>query len=315
MKRLLSIDGGGIRGIIPATILVELEKRAGIYAGGLFDMVAGTSTGGIIACGLSIGLSAQTLLDLYVKRGTEIFTRSTEQVIESGSGITGPKYDAGPLENILKDVLGEKMLSQTTGPHLLVPTYCQNWPGTLFFKSWHPAPDFRLCDVARCTSAAETYFPAAIIQDNTGLQYVCTDGGTFANNPAMAVLADARKLWPGEKFQILSLGTGGNPNNLGTECADWGILQWAKPISNVFMDGSADTVLYYIETSPDADVTRIDIDPLPSYVDPNMDAVANSNIEALRKVGASLIAKHSASLNPFTEPLAIEIRPSTGSAA
>jgi uncharacterized protein len=303
MKRILSIDGGGIRGIIPATLLVELEKRAGVYAGGLFDMVAGTSTGGIIACGLSVGLSAQTLLDLYVKRGGEIFTRSIKQAVKSIGGMMGPKYDATSLETILKEVLDDKMLSQTTGPHLLVPVYCQNWPGTLFFKSWQPAPDFYLRDIARATSAAETYFPAAAIQDHAGLRYICTDGGTFANNPTMAALSDARKLWPGEKFRILSLGTGGNPNKLGTKCVNWGVLQWAKPISNVFMDGSADTVLYYVQASPDADVTRIDIDPLPDDVDPGMDAASNDNISALQKAGVSLITKYGALLEPFAKPL------------
>lgn len=302
MKRLLSIDGGGIRGIIPATILAELENRSGTYAGGLFDMVAGTSTGGIIACGLATGQSAQTLLDLYVKRGGEIFTRSPEHAIESGDGVTGPKYLAGPLEAILKEVLADCMLSRTTGPKLLVPAYCQSQPGTVFFKSWKATPDFLLRDVARCTSAAETYFPAAVIQDSGGHQYVCTDGGTFANNPTMAIISDARKLWPGETFQILSLGTGGNRTPLGAECVNWGGLQWVTRLPDVFMDGAADTITYYAAAAPDVRMTRIDID-LPSGVNPAMDDASAGNIAALQAVGTSLITAHSAALASFAKLL------------
>jgi patatin-like phospholipase/acyl hydrolase len=187
-----------------------------------------------------------------------------------------------------------------TGPKLLVPAYCQSQPGTIFFKSWEATPDFLLRDVARCTSAAETYFPAAVIKDSDGTQYICTDGGTFANNPTMAILSDAQKLWPKDEFQILSLGTGGNTKPLGAECVNWGTLQWATRIANVFMDGAADTVSYYLSAVPDVTLTRIEID-LPDTVDPAMDEASPENIAALRAVGTSLIAVHNAALDSFAK--------------
>ncbi|MDE2105376.1 MAG: patatin-like phospholipase family protein, partial [Patescibacteria group bacterium] len=119
MKRLLAIDGGGIRGIIPATVIEELEQRAGKPVRELFDMIAGNSTGGIIATGLLAGIEASRLVSLYVDHGSEIFANEDRL-----RGALRPRYSAAPLENILHTMLGDAWLGDTTGPELLVPAQC-----------------------------------------------------------------------------------------------------------------------------------------------------------------------------------------------
>src|SRR3954469_18377138 len=103
VMRVLSIDGGGIRGVIPALVLTELERRAGRRTFELFDLIAGTSTGGILACALCAPdpLPASQLVGLYEERGPDIFDRSLFQRIKSAEGLIDEKYDAAGLEAAL----------------------------------------------------------------------------------------------------------------------------------------------------------------------------------------------------------------------
>ena len=129
MKKVLSIDGGGIRGIIPATILAEIEQRTSRPTASLFDLMAGTSTGGIISLALSRDggggvpkYRALDLLDLYVNRGPEIFSRSFWQGVSSVAGLTEEKYSQRPLEGILKEYFDEAPLSAAL-TRVLVSSY------------------------------------------------------------------------------------------------------------------------------------------------------------------------------------------------
>jgi uncharacterized protein len=233
--RILSMDGGGIRGIIPARLLQRIEDGTGKPASELFHLIAGTSTGGILGCGLARGKPAREIAQLYADRGGEIFHRSLWDKVTTIDGLSNPDYDAGPLEAILAQVLGDAWLSDVRGADLLVPSYAIQLPheqpgdglGLLvprapyFFKSWKangsnidpgdkPAElDFRLRDIARATSAAPTYFPPALIRSRAGEQFGMIDGGVFANNPSMCALVSAYRLFPEAKnFIVVSLGTG-----------------------------------------------------------------------------------------------------------
>ena len=126
--RILSIDGGGIRGIIPARILQRIEEATGKKARELFHMIAGTSTGGIIGCGLTIGKTARPMGDLYAAQGGEIFHRSLWERVTTVDGLSNPDYDPRPLELVLYRELGDIWLSQTTGAELLVPSYAIQLP-------------------------------------------------------------------------------------------------------------------------------------------------------------------------------------------
>src|SRR3984893_16094060 len=126
--RILSIDGGGIRGIIPARLLQLIEESIGEPASTLFHLIAGTSTGGILGCGLAEGKPARDIAELYANRGGDIFHRSLWDKVTTIDGLSNPDYDAGPLEAILAQVLGDTWLSEVHGAELLVPSYAIQLP-------------------------------------------------------------------------------------------------------------------------------------------------------------------------------------------
>src|SRR4051812_31568450 len=177
---VLAIDGGGIRGIIPARVLQEIEERLGRPVSELFDLVAGTSTGGILALGLAkpapgggADYSAADLLGLYVDHGEEIFPPSLWPKIRSLGGMVDVRYPAGPIEALMKDRFGDTMLSEAL-TDVVIPSYDLSAPGPFFFKrsyarekdSWN----VEMWKAARATSAAPTYLEPAQLPafDNEG---------------------------------------------------------------------------------------------------------------------------------------------------
>jgi patatin-like phospholipase/acyl hydrolase len=151
--RVLSIDGGGIRGIIPALVLAEVEKRSGRRVFELFDLIAGTSTGGILACALCAPdpLPAQQLVAIYEEEGPSIFDRSLWQRVRSAEGLLDEKYDAAALDRALERFLADKRLAESK-PDLLVPAYNMGEPGPYFFKTRkarEEGEDFPLSEVGR----------------------------------------------------------------------------------------------------------------------------------------------------------------------
>ena len=247
--RILSCDGGGIRGVLTAVLL---DRLVAAYPGllqdrpGTITLYAGTSTGGIIALGLAAGLSPAQMRDLYVTNGKLIFDSSwTRDVVELG-GLSGSKYNNEDLKQILKDTFGAKKLSDLT-PRVLIASFSlDNTPAVP--RTWNPKffhnftgadsdGDSLVVDVAMSTSAAPTYFPS---------YGVYIDGGVIANNPSMAAVVQAMdgRNEPGERatsldgIKLLSLGTGASLQYIDGVDHDWGDAQWIKPILNVMMDGS-----------------------------------------------------------------------------
>jgi hypothetical protein len=246
--RILSIDGGGIRGVIPATILDEFETSLGSPLAQHFHMIAGTSTGGILAAGLAAEMSTSKLLEFYAKDGPGIFNSSFY-----GSSI-GPKYPAEPLEAALKKAFGETQLAQLSHD-LICPAYNIEARQDMLFKSWkargveEPSPlasNFLLRDVARATSAAPTYFPPAQINSEDGGVYSLIDGGMFGNNPALIGFVAARRLMPlATRFLIVSLGTGENLTPIKySDAKDWGIVGWGAQLLDIMFDAMGSTVEY-----------------------------------------------------------------------
>ena len=247
--RVLAIDGGGIRGLIPALVLAELERRAGRRTFELFDLIAGTSTGGILACALCAPepLPASEVVKLYEEEGPEIFDRSLFQRIRSADGLLDEKYDDAALDRALERFLGQKRLSESR-PDLIVPVYDTALPGPYFFKTSKaresPAEhDFPLSVVARATSAAPTYFEPV---EAAGRSMV--DGGVFAANPAMCALAEVLATVAPRDVVLLSLGTGQRTQRREFgEIKDWGVAKWARPILDVVFDGASDTVDFQLQ--------------------------------------------------------------------
>jgi predicted acylesterase/phospholipase RssA len=309
MKKLLSIDGGGIRGIIPATILAEIEQRTNRPAASLFDLMAGTSTGGIISLALSRDggggvpkYRGQDLVDMYVNRGMEIFSRSFWQGVSSVAGLTEEKYSQCPLEEILKEYFDDVPLGQAL-TKVLVSSYEIETRSPFFFKSWRDENNQVLMrEAARATSAAPTYFEPAQFRV-AGQKLALIDGGVFVNNPAMSAYSEARRLFPEETaFLIVSLGTGQLTRPIPFEEAkDWGKVQWALPILNVVFDGVSAAVDYQLRQIVGEHFFRFQI-ALDTAND-DMDDASPANLAALKCEACRILETQSAEIDQVCQLL------------
>jgi uncharacterized protein len=295
--RVLSIDGGGIRGIIPALVLAELERRSGRRTFELFDLIAGTSTGGILACALCAPdpLPAERLVALYEEEGPKIFDRSIWQRIQSADGLLDEKYEAEALDRALERFLADKLLSEAV-PDLIVPSYDTAVPGPYFYKSREareqPDRDARLSRVARATSSAPTYFEPLRAGERSLI-----DGGVFAVNPAMCAYAEVLRDSRDAEVTLLSLGTGertqGRP---WEEIEDWGLAKWARPIIDVVFDGVSDAVDYQLRHAlGDGRYWRLQAELTRASDD--LDDATEPNLRELRAHAEELIAARSGDID------------------
>lgn len=277
MKKInvLSIDGGGIRGIIPAMVLAEIEKRTGKRICELFDIIAGTSTGGILALALTKPKSgsnepeftASELIGLYENEGHKIFPKSIWGAVRQ---LRGAKYQEDGLVKLLKDKFGDARLKEAL-TRVIITSYDLETRKSWFFKSEKARNvpldeyDYPMADVARATSAAPTYFRPAKIKGKQwdkakeklidNIERVLIDGGVQANNPAMCAYAEAVDLNSDAQICVVSLGTGEVPiENRGEEGEKWGekadtwsLIGWGKPVIQMTMDGPGDTVHFQLK--------------------------------------------------------------------
>jgi uncharacterized protein len=313
--RVLSIDGGGVRGILPAMILASLERQSGQPINRLFDMIAGTSTGAILACGLTKPnpLPAEHIANAYIAKGNRIFSGSPWRNI--GSLIYEGKYDHRSLEEILDEYMGDAYLS-ACHPYVLIPTYDLVNREAKFLKSWRangilspddetPADaDFRIRDVVRAATAAPTYFEPALIYNRAGTAFTCIDGAVFANNPSMCALASVRKLWPDANAVVLvSVGTGEFRHPVTYEEArSWGTLSWARPVIDCMMDGTSDTVDYQLREIFGGDLryyrfqTRLGGAEDPQSPSDTIDDASARNIRKLIISGQAFVSQSAADI-------------------
>ena len=304
--KILSVDGGGIRGLIPCVFLVEIENmlqsKYGQKLTEYFDMVAGTSTGSIIAAGIAAGLPVEKMLDLYFLRGRDIFPyRSRWDPRRIGlllqHGISAPKYDLEDLEEVLKDELGDKKVGEIEDIKLLIPFYDTIKRNTEFFKSYpdrrNDIPKFKdvpVWEAALCSSAAPTFFSAHLLKAND-VQYSAIDGGVAANNPVACAMADALSdIEDLKKIKIVSLGTGASTRIIEYDDAkEWGAAEWAIPIIDVLMDGALDVYRYIAQTLVgNHNMLRLQFnlngeDFGVGRLNDDMDDASKDNLENLRK--------------------------------
>ena len=301
MKKILSIDGGGIRGIIPAMVLAEIERITEVPTAENFDLIAGTSTGGILALGLSIPkgqenpqFSAQKLVDIYTRRGREIFRNPRWGVVQ----LFNEKYSHEGLENVLGNCFRETLLEGTV-PKTMVTTYDLEARRPLFLKSWKTEhAKVKMRDAARATSAAPTFFePAQVcVGDQTR---TLVDGGIFINTPSVSAYAEARKLFPDEKdFFVLSIGTGQQTREIKHyEAKDWGLGGWARPLLYCMFDGVSDAADYQMDKFLGVEnYIRLQVclgcpkDKKEDVANDDMDDASRDNIDALKRLANKLIA-------------------------
>ncbi len=242
MYKILSIDGGGIRGIIPARVLERLE----IHVPGIvqeFDLYAGSSTGAVLAAGFAYGFDPRFMRQMYQGFGKQVFADSIWEDLRDLKYILGADYSIDNLKALLERVIGETTLGDLE-KKVLIATFDlkdeSRDPPRWKPKFFHNYPDSRgdsqerLVDVVIRSAAAPIYFP--IYQG-----YI--DGGVSAINPSMCALAQAFN----EGFldlRLLSLGPGNNPRWLDEQNGDWGVYQWGLNLVNVIMDGGSEVADY-----------------------------------------------------------------------
>lgn len=278
---ILSIDGGGIRGIIPAQVLVRVEKILSELApkssrlSQFFNLVAGTSTGGILACGIlvpddhdpkdsensskpseSSGLarsseySAEEMVKFYIDNGPAIFATNLYQKMRSGGGWTDEKYPSKPLEDALDNYFGDLLLSKLVSP-CLITAYDITRRRAHFFRqhSGKNSSNFKVRDVCRATSAAPTFFEPANIKSVAEVPFPLIDGGVFANNPAMCAIAEAMNRFRQrlDRLYMLSIGTGSFKQSYDYEKAkSWGTGSWILPIIDMLMSSASETTHFQV---------------------------------------------------------------------
>ncbi len=283
MKKILSLDGGGIRGIIAGTFLKYIEEKLQELSGDKntriadhFDFVAGTSTGGILAAMLLAPdengrpkFTAEEALNLYLKKGYNIFNGSRRSLIARLGVVAqfcnATQYSPKYLEELLDKYFGNMTIDKLLKP-CIIPTYDIKHQRAVFFRSRETKQrQYYLKDAVRSTSAGPTYFPPKATENLTptsderekGLhKYLNVDGGVFANNPLMCAYAECRKpsTFPDRNGRplsvtemiVLSIGTGSQrlPFANVNRANRWGLVSWAKNVPTLMMNGALDTTTY-----------------------------------------------------------------------
>lgn len=250
-RRILSIDGGGIKGVMAAAYLADVEETLNVRICEHFDLIVGTSTGGIISLALGLGIPAQEILDLYEEKGPQIFSQDVPaglSLLNSGwhgvKSLVWNKYSPATLRKELIDLFGERKLGESK-TRLVIPAYGDEPPGPHIFKTAHD-PKFKrdykqtIVDVALATSAAPSYFPKHILSGGEEL----IDGGVWANNPigVAALEATAVLNWDPKLIQILSLGY---TSEIVTYPRNGGLIQlgYGGKIVELLMAGQARTAM------------------------------------------------------------------------
>ncbi len=337
--RILSIDGGGIRGILPGTILTYIEseikrktKNNKATIGQYFDFIAGTSTGGILSliylCPNKKGeyrFSAKEAVDLYLDRGDEIFDVSFKKKLQSLGGVNDEKYDAKELEEALKIYFADVKLNELLKPCLITSYDLRNRQAH-FFTSADAQNDiynYYVRDVARATSAAPTYFEPARVESVFGTPLTLVDGGVFANNPALCAYAEVRNLEIGtflknpekpnkpsaKEMLIVSIGTGTvKEPYYYKEFKDAGMIKWIKPLIDIMMSGNSETVDYqlrmiYKTLSAQDKTDYYRIQPEIKEASNAMDEASLKNLKALHQDGLSAVGQYKKQLDEIVDKL------------
>ena len=236
--QILSLDGGGIKGLFSAAVLAFLEEDHGVSIKDHFDLIVGTSTGGIIALGLGLGLTPREIVHFYVEKGPSIFHKVKTSKIRQ---LYRAKFDVAPLESVLKECFGDVLLGGST-KRLVIPSYNIGEDDVYLFKTPHHERlkrDYKVpvWKVALATSAAPTYFPSCQKVDHIRL----VDGGVWANNPTMVGIVEAISMLdvPLNAIRVLSLGTTNAIKGRSKSLDRGGIWQWKSEAVDVIMRGQS----------------------------------------------------------------------------
>lgn len=299
MRKILTFDGGGIRGIISAVWLHELQMQLAKPIRDHFELVAGTSTGSLLAAAIAVGKTPADIIALYENRGDEIFPGTSGKLWSRVSrtfsqGFSAPKYANAGLTTVLKDIFGEKLALGDLPIRVLIVSYDTVNREPIIFKSWKEEhKKLKLWEACLSSCSAPTYFPSHAMRIEEKARGMI-DGGVVANNPAACALAESLRLIKEEaegknknfikEIKLVSLGTGQLNRQISVdEGQEWGALEWAIPIIDVLFDGSSDAVDYIVKNIMDAEnYVRLQVELTKALDD--MDDASKTNIEALKRL-------------------------------
>lgn len=332
-KRILSLDGGGIRGIITATILAHIEEGVKKITGNeqvrvsdCFDLLSGTSTGGILVC-LYLTPSdkepsrpkytALQIRDFYRDMGPFLFKRTFFYRISSGFGLFKSRYSEENISEYCKKYFGNCWISQVMKDCLVTSYEMDNRKALLFSRynvqKYGDSADYKLSDIARATSAAPTYFSPARIPARDNTQRHLVDGGVYANNPAMCAFVEAVKLWPHtavKDYFMLSVGTGKVEKSYQWEKTHkYGYLRWLEPVIDILTSSVSETVDFQMKQVFSANCVPdryIRMEPPLLNSDSRMDNASAKNIRALLDCAESFIDNNQDLLGSLIGKLSLE---------
>ncbi|MES2863005.1 MAG: CBASS cGAMP-activated phospholipase [Bacteroidota bacterium] len=296
--KILSIDGGGIKGLYSASVLSKIEEKTGKKISDNFQMICGTSTGGIIALGLAKGLTADELVNFYINKGPKIFSTFKYRLIEKLNRkllfikqlLIRSKFSNKELEKALIEVFGDSKLSDLK-TLLCIPSFNLSTGKPRVFKnSSNTTPFFRdgnlkIVDVALSTSAAPTYFPVHSIDEDL---YV--DGGVWANNPALCGLFEALEHYVGEgkeyeTYEILSISSISIPSGWTyTSNKSKSFSNWKHRIFDTTLDGQSFFTDHFLKNMVNK------ITPKGNYIRINSPELSKKQIETIEMDKADKIA-------------------------
>jgi patatin-like phospholipase/acyl hydrolase len=302
-----------------------LQQRTGdknVALADYFDLIAGTSTGGILTCFYLLPpaegeakhsrYSANEAIELYTKRGKEIFKKKT-----SFFGLANEIYPTTGLENILKEKMGDITFAQTRKSCIITAYDITERKAVLFTSPQarqNSVHNYLLRDVARATSAAPTYFEPAAVQSLGKAMLYLVDGGMYANNPTMCAWVEANKstyaqcAYPEIKdLYIVSIGTGKEKQKYNYKKAkDWGLLGWARPVVDILLSSSAEVINYQMHQLfkvAKCSENYVRLDPALGKAKPDMDNVKDENIKNLQDAGYNFIQNNLTQLDKIVDKL------------
>lgn len=303
--RVLSIDGGGTRGVIPNMVLEKIERETGKPICELFDLIAGTSAGGLLALGLSAPHpddptrprnTAHEMIGIAENSAPTIFHSSRAHLIKAAGGLVASKYNPAGLEEAAKEMVGEEVLSSAL-TNVMVAAYAIENRRPVFFKSAkaqrNPDFDLPMWLAARAATSAPTFFPPTRIEVGDQGDYIAVvDGGVFLNNPAVSAYAEARKNHPECEIFVLSLGTGQVTHQIRYEEAkEWGLAHWARPLLDITNDGVNQAIDYQLRHLLGED-HYIRMQPLLGDDHAHLDAAGPEHRRKVRLVAQRQVESH-----------------------
>jgi patatin-like phospholipase/acyl hydrolase len=266
--RILSLDGGGIRGLLSTLLLRRLIDESSVSdLIDRVDMFAGTSTGGLIALGLAAEIPLDRIRDLYLREGPKIFAENFFGQFRDVGNLFRPQYSNRELRQVLGEVFGDKKLGDLKR-QVMIPAFeldnlknmrpgeSRRWKGKIFHNlpNREADKDRLVRDVALYTCSAPTYFPVA-----DGF----IDGGVFANNPSLCAIAQALdRRWRNHPrlgdIRLLSIGSGQRMAYLAGDEHHWGVVQWGAKIIPILMEASQETAHFQcVQLLGDAQYCRV----------------------------------------------------------